>query len=352
MNTKVIGIDYILSVVDEHENKSKILSQEIEIINNHKNTLTVFAYEQEYEDEDRDEVKKIIADSTLNFNGYIHGYELYLDLPQNKYCYKNNQCPFGYKVALVAQINKQQINFQNPVEFDNSTNNLIENKRHNNDTVNFLYQTHIQPTTKFSYKFGQMWFYPIIDYSIPKQTIYQTISACELLNTCEVSSDKRTILNSFNQKIVLIAPGVYSDMDEYEKQAEDNRGLPLAIAFWRNQDGWKDFFDGNDTFTGGEIHAYMIHHFINRDLVIPIPDSWMILLVSILGKFVCIKISKSPESRQLLSKYFPGLILTYCLFSLIISLQIYISLRILVPWLLPSVTLWNYIRLELKENYS
>ena len=342
-NTKLIGIDYVLSVVDEHENKSKILNQEIEKTNNNKNTLTVFAYEQEYENDDRDEVKKIIADSTVNFNGNTHGYDLYLNLPNNKYCYKNNQCPFGYMVALVSQIDKQQINFQNQVEFYDSINNPIEN--------NFLYKTHIQPITKFSYKFRQMWFYPIIDYSIPKQTIYQKISACQLLNTCEISSDKQTILNSFDTKIVIIAPGVYKDMDEYEKQAKDSRGLPLAIAYWRDGDGWKDFFDGNNTFTGGEIHAYMIHHFINRDLVIPIPDCGMILLVSILGKFITIKLLKHTEKRQFISNYLAALVLAYCLFSLIISLQIYISLRILIPWLLPSVTLWNYIRLELKENY-
>jgi hypothetical protein len=351
LNTKVIGIDYILSEVDEHKNKSQILSQEIEIINNHKNTLTVFAYKQKYEDDDRDEVKTIIADSSINFNGNTYGYDWYLNLPKNKYCYKNNRCPFGYIVALISHINKQQIIFQNQTEFYDSINNIIKNKRHNNYTINFLYQTYVQPITKFSYKFRQMWFYPIIDYSIPKQTIYQTISACELLNTCEVSSDKRTILNSFNQKIVLIAPGVYNDMDEYKKQAEDNKGLPLAIAYWRNQDGWKDFFDGNDTFTGGEIHAYMIHHFISRDLVILIPDFAMILLVSVLGKIVCMKILTNRNYRQIISKYSTSLILTYFLFSIIISLQIFVTVRLLIPWLLPSVTLWNYIRLELKEKY-
>ncbi|MEO1428848.1 MAG: CHASE2 domain-containing protein [Cyanobacteria bacterium J06633_8] len=344
LNTKIIGIDYILSAVDEHENKSKILKQEIEKINNNKKTLTVFAYKQKYEDGNRDEVKKIIADSTLNFNGNIHGYKVFLDLPNSKYCYKNNQCPFAYMLALVSQLNKQQINFQNQVEFYNSTNNLIESNRDNNYRINFLYKTHIQPVTKFSKNFGQMWFYPIVDYSIPKQIIYQTISACQLLNTCEITSDKQTIFDNFNQKIVIIAPGVYSDIYEYELQAKDNESLPLAIAFWRDGDGWKDFFDVNDTFTGGEIHAYMIHHFINRDLVIPIPDCGMILLVSILGKFVSIKISKIPESRQLLSKYSPVLILAYLLFSLIISLQIYISVRVLIPWFLPSITLWNYIR--------
>ncbi|MGB3638534.1 MAG: CHASE2 domain-containing protein [Rivularia sp. (in: cyanobacteria)] len=344
LNTKIIGIDYVLSAVHEHENKSQLLNQAVQKINNNKNTLTIFAYHQEYEEGDRDEVNKAIANSNVNFNGNIHGYDWYLNLPKNKYCYQNNECPFAYKMALVSQINKQEIIFKSQVEFYDSINNLIENKRANSYKVNFLYKTYLQPITSLSQNFFQMWFHPVIDYSIPKQRIYQRISACELLITCEISSNKQTILNNFNRKLVIIAPGVYNDMYEYKKQAEDNRGLPLAIAYWRNQDGWKDFFDGNNTFTGGEIHAFMIHHFINGDLVIPIPDFGMILLVSILGKFVCIKISKNPESRQSLSKYFPGLILTYFLFSLIISLQIYITVRVLIPWFLPSIALWNYIR--------
>ena len=77
----------------------------------------------------------------------------------------------------------------------------------------------------------------------------------------------------------------------------------------------------------------------------------MILLLAILVKFITIKLLKHTEKRQFISNYLAALVLAYCLFSLIISLQIYISLRILVPWLLPSVTLWNYIRLELKEKY-
>lgn len=354
LNPQIVGIDYILSEVNEHENKSQILNQAIQKINNNKSTLTVFAYQQKYEEGDRDEVHSKIADSNRNFNGNIYGNPLfYLDLPKNQDCYKDNQCPFSYVIASISQFKKQElIKIKKEESFHESIASLIKNKTDTNLTFTFLNKTYLQPITRFSQNFFQMWFHPVIDYSISKQIIYKTISACELLNTCEISSNKQTILNNFNQKIVIIAPGVYSDMYEYEKQAkDDNRGLPLAIAYWRNQDGWKDFFDGNDTFTGGEIHAYMIHHFINRDLVIPIPDVGMILVVSILGKFVCIKILKSPDYRQLISKYFAGLILTYFLFSLIISLQIYITIRLLIPWLLPSITLWNYIRLELKENY-
>ena len=195
-----------------------------------------------------------------------------------------------------------------------------------------------------------MWFHPIIDYSIPHKIIYKTISACELLKTCEITSDKQNILNNSNQKIVIIAPGVYRDMDKYENLAQSNINLPFAIAYWRNKTGWNDFFRGKNTFTTGEYHAYTIHNFINRNLVIPIPDWVMILLISILGKFIKIKLFAYPNYRQILSRYLGLLILAYIFFSVIIGLQIYITARVLIPWLLPSITLWNYIRFGLKRQ--
>ncbi|MEM7553044.1 MAG: CHASE2 domain-containing protein [Cyanobacteria bacterium P01_A01_bin.84] len=350
LNPKVIGIDYILSEVDKHQNKSQQINQIIQKIHKNKNTLTVFAYSQENEEDDRDEVHSTVSDPSLNFNGNIHAYDWYIESPKSKGCYKNNQCPFAYIIALASQINKQEINFHNKVEFQDSITKFIEMKRDNNYTVNFLYKASLQPVTSFSHVYFQIWFHPIIDYSIPNKKVYKTIFACELLNTCEIRSNRQTILNNINQKIVIIAPGIYKDMDKYKEQAKDNRNLPLAIAYWRNQGGWNDFFDGRKTFTGGESHAYMIHHFMNRDLVIPIPDFVMILFASILGKTIKVKALKSTIFRYLILQYIAYFILVYILFSLVISLQIYITARVLTPWLFPSITLWNYIRLYLKEK--
>ncbi|MEM9926020.1 MAG: CHASE2 domain-containing protein, partial [Cyanobacteria bacterium P01_D01_bin.50] len=177
LNPKIIGINYILSEVDEHHNKSQILNQAIQKINNNKNTLTVFAYGQEYEDDYRDEVSSKIADSNLNFNGNVYGYDWYIDLPKNKYCYRDNQCPFSYVIALTNEIKKQElIGSQTQLGFHDSVANFIEKKQDNNYTINFLSKTSLQPITSFSHNIFQMWFHPIIDYSIPHKIIYKTIS--------------------------------------------------------------------------------------------------------------------------------------------------------------------------------
>ncbi|MEM7714858.1 MAG: hypothetical protein AAF349_14985 [Cyanobacteria bacterium P01_A01_bin.68] len=300
-----------------------------------------------------------------------------MDLPENKGCYKENKCPFNYIVALASQLKKQKINFSSQENFTDSIATSIKKKQIDNDTANFLYGVSLHPVTSFSHNFLQMWFHPIIDYSIPQERIYNLISACELLKTCKISSDKQNLLyqitpNSLekyltnidaerqkneknsnflsviserigsNKKIVIIAPGAY----------KDSKILPLSIAYRRNKNGLRDFFYPINFLTGGEIHAYAIHHYLNRDLVIPIPDCVTILLISILGKFIRIKLLIHPDIRKILSRYSSVLILTYVFSSTIISLQIYVTARILIPWLLPSITLWNYIRLEIKKyNY-
>ena len=63
-----------------------------------------------------------------------------------------------------------------------------------------------------------------------------------------------------------------------------------------------------------------------------------------------IKLFAYPNYRQILSIYLGILILAYIFFSVIIGLQIYITARVLIPWLLPSITLWNYIRFGLKDR--
>ncbi len=54
---------------------------------------------------------------------------------------------------------------------------------------------------------------------------------------------------------------------------EDNFAVPLAIAYWRNQEPLAN----QQWFTGAESHAYMVQHLLNRQWVIPIPDLWMLV---------------------------------------------------------------------------
>jgi hypothetical protein len=114
--------------------------------------------------------------------------------------------------------------------------------------------------------------------------------------------------------------------------------MPLAVAFWRD---WPE-----EPFTGGEAHAYMLHHLLNRHLVVPIPDFWMLLLAAVVGKGITLVLLEHPRQRQ---RWLLGLAGATAAYGLL-GLQIYISVGVLIPWFLPSVLVWNDVRLAMRRK--
>ncbi|HEY9299121.1 MAG TPA: histidine kinase, partial [Phormidium sp.] len=185
-----------------------------------------------------------------------------------------------------------------------------------------------------SQNFIQAWLHPIIDFSIPPESAYERISACKLLGDC---LGKGKVPDTFKNEVVLITPGGYKGAG-LEGENEDNYAIPLAVGFWR---GWEE-----ENFPGGEAHAYMLHHLLTRRLVIPIPDLWMILLSGLLGKGVTLMLQDNLHQRQ----RWVIKLGTATTIYIIASLQIYISAAMLLPWFLPTVLFWNYIRLAFREK--
>ncbi|NEP53776.1 MAG: hypothetical protein F6K65_35240, partial [Moorea sp. SIO3C2] len=203
------------------------------------------------------------------------------------------------------------------------------------------------------------WFQPIIDYSLPPEQVYQRISACELLGSC--SEDALADGLSFNETIVIVASGGYQQAG-IDQEGEDNHLLPLPVAFWRGSQGWQDWFDTKESFTGGEAHSYIAHHLFSQHLVIPIPNALMILLTAVLGKgFRLIKQNypKQGSREQGAGSREDGIkIITinlktflsnldnawfiYWLVYCLVSLQFYISLKVLLPTLMPLVVFSTY----------
>jgi hypothetical protein len=87
----------------------------------------------------------------------------------------------------------------------------------------------------------------------------------------------------------------------------------------------------------------MIHHFLNRRLVVPIPDLWLIGVAIVLGKLT-VEFWKNPSLRK--RPLWLMLIAGTGVYGLV-SLQLYISAAILLPWVLPIVTVWTYALLML-----
>jgi len=214
----------------------------------------------------------------------------------------------------------------------------------------------LQPLTNQAYLLRQMWLHPIIDYSIPPEQVYKRLPAWKLLE----SPVKSLKLDSQQQPVVIIAAGGY---DEAGVAAEgtDNFPLPPPVGYWRSQENPPD---PRQIFPGGEAHAYMIHHFLNQRLVVPIPDFWLVGVAVLLGKGTALALERIKGERKnrqgkiwlfvLPSGRGKWLLLlsgTTAVYGLA-SLQLYITAAVLMPWLLPVSAFWTFVFLGLLEGKS
>lgn len=138
----------------------------------------------------------------------------------------------------------------------------------------------------------QWWLHPIIDFSISYDQVYDCIPAWRLLKSnnslisqktrrCEVTQ----IEDKVKQQVVIIAAGGYDNAGL--KYGGDNYIPAMAFRYWNN----------DKNLTGGEIHAYMLHHFLTNRIVIPIPDFWMTWVGAFLGQGIIILLHKYPGKR-------------------------------------------------------
>ncbi len=191
---------------------------------------------------------------------------------------------------------------------------------------------HLQPITEFSYYFSQMWLHPIVDFSVPPNQVYRTIPAWQLLE----NNNKNPAISNLENQIVIIAPGGYGEAG-MSKDGEDNFNLPPAIELWRRLENPGN---SNEVLTGGEIHAYKVHHLLKNRIVIPIPDLWMVLIAAVLGKSLYFIMYKNPRIQLQIFLASGAFTAVYG----VVSLQIYLSsIAVILPWFLPSLTIWLYV---------
>ena len=172
-----------------------------------------------------------------------------------------------------------------------------------------------QPITKFFRPFRQFWLHPIQDLSIPPDRIYQRISAKEL---------GKLDRSQLQGKTVLIAAGDYKEAGIDNQTPDYSSNIPLAIRLGTAK--------LPKVFTGGEHLAYATHHLMQRHFIIPIPDLWGVLMAGAIGKFWQIRSTGKSTKRRF--RFILGIVI-YGL----IGLQLYLSAKLLLPFLLPMITL-------------
>ncbi|NER98704.1 MAG: CHASE2 domain-containing protein [Symploca sp. SIO1B1] len=326
---EVVGVDYILDKDKEQPEASQKLKEAVDIAVQQETWLVWGA-----DEEDTLGVSDNIASLQQTMVGDIRSYHWYMELPKQN-CTKT--CPFAYLLALSETLlNSDTANLPKPEESRTDFRTSVVNfNPGNNEQVSFLHKLRLSANFLF-------WFPPIIDYALPPEQVYTTISACELLGSCE--SEATEELTNFLPPIVMIVPGGYQEAGVVEG-GEDNALPPLPIAFWRGAAGWKDFWDGKPSFTGGETHGYMVYQYLHQHLVIMIPSFLLVLFAAGLGKGLILLIRSHPEPRQVWLIRFAIATIIYTM----ISLQVYLSLAVVFPLFWPLVTVGNYLRLGLKD---
>jgi CHASE2 domain-containing sensor protein len=174
---------------------------------------------------------------------------------------------------------------------------------------------YFQPITQLSAVVGQTWLHPLIDYSIPPNQVYESISSWKLLQ----NRDK------VKNAIVLIAPG--GQLDAGVQPGEDYFNAPMAFKFWQS--------NATKKMSGGTIHAYLVHSLLKHRMILPIPDLWMIAVAAIVSKGILILLSK----HQYKAKW----LLVIPIFYSLISLQLYVSALVMIPVLFPALTYLTFL---------
>jgi hypothetical protein len=133
---------------------------------------------------------------------------------------------------------------------------------------------------------------------------------------------------------VIIVPGGYDEAGLHER-GSDSVTPPPAFDYWQQQ-----IYGISRNLPKGEVHGYMVHHLLMNWLVVPVPALGLILLAGIGSKAIQLNLNSLPPSTT--NKWVYGLAGCTIGYGLL-SLQLYVSSAVLLPWLLPSLTIWLLI---------
>jgi hypothetical protein len=250
----------------------------------------------------------------------------YLKPPDNLEC--KPDCPFS-NLLPIAHLLSQSSSLQPKLNSSSPAwqSQILELAK-SAPTASRVHQIRTQqelPLTNFSRYLGQLWLQPILDFSIPPNAVFETTSAGEL-----VKGGAQLKLNNLPKQVVLIASGGYTTTATLNSQGSDTYEHPKAISYW-NALGFG--FATVPRFTGAESIAYAVHHQLNRRLVVPIPDLWMIAIAAILGSGL-----RSSLRFRRYRWLWLGVLGVYG----IGSLQLYVTGGIVLPFLFPMIVLMWY----------
>lgn len=275
-------------------------------------------------------------------------------------------CPFAYLLALIHTARQDVTTLPSPqlsskTDLRRQLMDAVDQIPPNQPALTFLKQARLGWISTFTLNQLKMpTLEPIIDFSIPPDRIYEGISAWQVLK------DDQLDLSRLAQQVVIVGAGDYDEGGV--KGGIDLYPTPAAVQYWQTRlpAGNQAFFAQSGAvasdqqpiyqqdYAGAEAHAYMVHHLLNQHLIVPIPTLWMMGVAVVVGRGTVLLIRRQEQGfwtiqrQQKLMLTGVGATLAYGL----ISLQLYVSMGVIFPWMLPSVMFWVYVFPAFKRRKS
>jgi hypothetical protein len=342
---RVVGIDYLL---DRPVGDEKVLSQSLRQAVSQHQTWFVFGAPFSNFDQENLFAPSPVSDRNWSLQGYsaILPEQVTLPYPEED-C--RAACPFGYLLALLHTSSPPPPQVMSQTDSRSQLTTAIAAAAPQNPQLQAVQRSRLSPLSATVYDtLGLPWFEPIVDYSLPPDRIYRRLAAWRLLEQPQDLPDLR-------HQIVIVAAGGYGEAGGVKPQQVDYYPVPAAVEFWRDRlplgNGAASFAQGRSqnspnylpVLTGGEVHAYTLHHVLNQRLVVPIPDLLLLGLAGVLGRVL------SDRVGQRKGRWVLGLTAATGVYGLV-GLQLFISAAVLLPWLLPSSLVWLMVCPRLKKS--
>ncbi|MGJ3249127.1 MAG: CHASE2 domain-containing protein [Elainellaceae cyanobacterium] len=300
-----------------------------------------------------------IASPNWSMAGYIEAPLDSLMLPDSTEDCRQT-CPFAYVLSILAAIQHPSLI---STQLQPSLNRSQDLRTQLFDTLEqgtdphlvALGRSRFHPLNTWAYEtLGQSWLSPIIDYSIPPEQVYNRIAAWGLL-------DRNSAVDEFDlaQPVIIVASGQYAEAGIDPLQS-DTFAAPRALRYWRNRQEPSLPASSDQPInapitapeiTGAEVHAYAIHHLLNQQWVTAIPDLWMVGAAVLVGQGMVVLIRSQPFGVAPFNSRHGSVGLAIATLGYgWLSLQLYISAHMLLPWMLPTVIVWVYVLPSFRRN--
>ena len=332
-DAQVIGIDYLLDSHDPVGNP--ILRQTLEQTIDRQSVWFVFGGIHDNQGQ-----WQTVLPEIASFNWSLEGdanVPHWHILPKRRFSSRSS--PFSYQIAVAhflthansASETWPRPNLQSQTPLEQQLERYFEQ-------TNAVYsqlspRAYLHPLTEFSYLLHQRWLQPLLDFSLPPEQVFTRVPAWQLLQSPEATLQELGI-KSLQNRAVIIAAGGY-DAAGLDESGGDIADPPPAFAHWQLQ-----ATGINRKLTLGESHGYMLHHLLTQWLVVPIPALGLIMLAAAGGKGIGLHLRQVPQTRCL--PWVGGLLGGTIGYGLL-SLQLYVSGAVMLPWLLPSLTVWCFV---------